>query len=132
MLLPFELLQVRAKQAAKALEAMTRTPNADKEAALYSRLPELAKLLRNIFVAEKKGVLPMEVVIQKLDNSFRTKLTLQEMEEHIRQVCKLLPTWASIHNVRKVDYLKLDKNVELSKVIKQLEILANDKVKTTS
>lgn len=111
---------------------MTRTPNADKEAALYSRLPELSKLLRNIFVAEKKGVLPMEAVIQKLDNSFRAKLTSQEMEEHIRQLCKLLPMWASIHNVRKVDYLKLDKNVELAKVIERLEILANDKVKTTS
>jgi len=67
---------------------MTRTPNADKEAALYSRLPELAKLIRNIFVAEKKGVLPMEAVIQKLDNSFRMKLTLQEMEEHI--LCGLI------------------------------------------
>ncbi|XP_011880645.1 PREDICTED: DNA replication factor Cdt1 [Vollenhovia emeryi] len=131
--IPKALLEkVRAKQAAKALEAMTRPPNADKEAALYSRLPELAKLLRNIFVAEKKGVLPMEVVMQKLDNSFRTKLTLQEMEEHIRQLCKLLPTWTSIHNVRKVDYLKLDKNVELAKIIKQLEILANDKVTTSS
>lgn len=124
--------KVRAKQAAKALEAMTRTPIADKEAALYSRLPEFAKLLRNIFVAEKKGVLPMEAVIQKLDNSYRTKLTLQEMEEHIRQLCKLLPTWISIHNVRKVTYLKLDKNVELVKVIKQLEILADDKVKIGS
>ncbi|KYN12817.1 PREDICTED: DNA replication factor Cdt1 [Trachymyrmex cornetzi] len=131
--IPKALLEkVRAKQAAKALEAMTRTPNADKEAALYSRLPELAKLIRNIFVAEKKGVLPLETVIQKLDNSFRTKLMLQEMEEHIRQLCKLLPTWASIHNVRKVDYLKLDKNVELAKVINRLEILANDKVKIAS
>ncbi|XP_036141576.1 DNA replication factor Cdt1 [Monomorium pharaonis] len=131
--IPKALLEkVRAKQTAKALEAMTRTPNADKEAALYSRLPELAKLLRNIFVAEKKSVLSMEAVIQKLDNSFRTKLTLQEMEEHIRQLCKLLPTWANIHNVRKVDYLKIDKNVELAKLIKQLEILANDKVKPTS
>lgn len=107
---------------------MTRTPSADKEATLYSRLPELAKILRNIFVAEKKGVLTMEVVMRKLDNSFRTKLTLQEMEEHIRLLCKLLPTWSSIHNVRKVDYLKIDKNVDLAKVIKRLEILANDKV----
>ncbi|KYM94394.1 PREDICTED: DNA replication factor Cdt1 [Cyphomyrmex costatus] len=131
--IPKALLEkVRAKQAAKALEAMTRTPNADKEAALYSRLPELAKLIRNIFVAEKKGVLPLEAVIQKLGNSFRTKLMSQEMEEHIRQLCKLLPTWASIHNVRKVDYLKLDKNVELAKVIERLEILANDKVKIAS
>jgi len=111
---------------------MTRTPFADKEAALYSRLPELAKLLRNIFVAEKKGVLPMETIIQKLDNSFRTKLTPQEMEDHIRQLCKLLPMWTSIHNVRKVDYMKLDRNVELAKVIKRLEILANDKIKIAS
>jgi len=111
---------------------MTRTPNVDKEAALYSRLPELAKFLRNIFVAEKKGVLPLEAVIQKLDNSFRIKLSSQEMEEHIRQLCKLIPMWTSIINVRKVNYLKLDKNVELAKVIKRLEILANDKVKTTS
>jgi len=40
--------------------------------------------------------------------------------------------WVNIHNVRKVNYLKLDKNVELAKVIKRLEILANDKVKTAS
>ncbi|EZA53127.1 hypothetical protein DMN91_005135 [Ooceraea biroi] len=131
--IPKALLEkVRAKQAAKALEAMTRTPTASKEAALYSRLPELAKLLRNIFVAEKKGVLPMETAIQKLDNSFRTKLTPQEMEEHIRQLCKLLPMWIGIHNVRKVDYVKLDRNVELAKVVKRLEILANDKVKLAS
>ncbi|KMQ93182.1 dna replication factor cdt1 [Lasius niger] len=131
--IPKALLEkVRARQEAKALEAMTRTPNANKEAALYSRLPDLAKILRNVFVAERKGVLPLEAVIQKLDNSFRTKLTSQEMEEHIRQLCKLLPTWASIHNVRKVNYLKLDKNLELAKVIKRLENLANEKVKTTS
>ncbi|KAG7211391.1 hypothetical protein KM043_010679 [Ampulex compressa] len=128
--IPKALLEkVRAKQAAKALEAMTRTPHADKEAALYSRLPELAKIIRNIFVAEKKGVLAMEFVIGKLDNSFRTKLTTHELEEHIRLLCKLLPTWASIHNVRKVDYLKLVKDVDMAKVIKRLEIMANDKVK---
>ncbi|KAL6430327.1 hypothetical protein ACFW04_007793 [Cataglyphis niger] len=131
--IPKALLEkVRARQEAKALEAMTRTPNEDKEAALYSRLPELAKFLRNIFVAERKGVLPLEVVIQKLDNSFRIKLTSQEMEEHVRQLCKLLPMWTNIHTVRKMNYLKLDKNIELAKVIKRLEILANNKVKMTS
>ncbi|EFN67824.1 DNA replication factor Cdt1 [Camponotus floridanus] len=126
------LEKVRARQEAKALEAMTRTPNAIKETALYSRLPELAKFLRNIFVAEKKGVLSLQAVIQKLDNSFKTKLTSQEIEEHIRQLCKLIPTWISILNVQKVDYLKLDKNVEFAKIIKRLEILTNDKIKITS
>ncbi|XP_053972008.1 DNA replication factor Cdt1 isoform X1 [Hylaeus volcanicus] len=128
--IPKSLLEkVRAKQAARALEAMTRTPNADKEASMYSRLPELAKILRNIFVAEKKGVLTMEFVIEKLENSFKTKLTPNELEELIRLLCKLLPMWTSIHNVRKVDYLKLQKEVDLGKVVRRLEIMANDKVK---
>ncbi|XP_014615313.1 PREDICTED: DNA replication factor Cdt1 isoform X2 [Polistes canadensis] len=128
--IPNSLLEkVRAKQAAKALETMTRTPDLDKEAALYSRLPELAKILRSIFVAEKKGVLTLEHVLAKLDNSFRTKLTAAELEEHVRKLCKLLPTWASIHNVRKTDYLKLAKDVDLIKVTKMLEIMANHKVK---
>ncbi|XP_076287367.1 chromatin licensing and DNA replication factor double parked [Lasioglossum baleicum] len=127
--IPKSLLEkVRAKQAAKALEAMTRTPNADKEATMYSRLPELSKILRNIFVAEKKGVLTMEFVIGKLENSFKAKLTPNELEEHIRLLCKLLPMWTSIHNVRKVDHLKLQKEVDLGKVVKRLEILANNKV----
>ncbi|EFN82715.1 DNA replication factor Cdt1 [Harpegnathos saltator] len=127
--IPKSLLEkVRARQAAKALEEMTKTAILDKETMLYSKLPELAKILRNIYVAEKKGVLPMETVIQRLDNSFRMKLTPNEMDEHIRLLCKLLPTWISIHNVRKNDYLKLDRNADIAKVIKQLEISANNKV----
>ncbi|XP_012276832.1 DNA replication factor Cdt1 [Orussus abietinus] len=127
--IPTALLEkVRAKQAAKALETMTRSSSADKEAMLYSRLPELAKVLRNIFVVEKKSVLTMESVIQKLDNSFRVKLTPNEMEEHINLLCKLLPTWLNIHKVRKVDYLKLAKDVDMGKVIKRLQFTANEKV----
>ncbi|XP_076760581.1 chromatin licensing and DNA replication factor double parked [Xylocopa sonorina] len=128
--IPKALLEkVRAKQAAKALEAMTRTPNAEKEAVMYSRLPELVKVLRNIFVAEKKGVLTLEFVITKLENSYRAKLSSAELEEHVRLLCKLLPMWTSIHNVRKVDYLKLQKETDLAKVVKRLEIMANNKVK---
>lgn len=110
---------------------MTRPPNAEKEAVMYSRLPELVKVLRNIFVAEKKGVLTLEFVITKLENSFRAKLSPAELEDHLRLLCKLLPTWSSIHNVRKVDYLKLQKEIDLTKVIKRLEIMANDKVKSS-
>ncbi|KAK0168255.1 hypothetical protein PV327_002079 [Microctonus hyperodae] len=128
--IPKALLErVRAKQAAKALEAMTRTPNEDKEAAIYSRLPDMSKIVRNIFVAEKKGVLTLEFVIEKLDNSYRTKLTSNELEDHIRLMCQLLPTWATIHHVRKMDYLKIAKDVDIAKVVKRFEILANDKIK---
>ncbi|XP_063988348.1 DNA replication factor Cdt1 [Diachasmimorpha longicaudata] len=128
--IPLALLEkVRAKQAAKALEAMTRTPNEDREAALHARLPEMSKILRNIFIAEKKGVLALEFVILKLDNSYRTKMTPGELEEHIKLMCKLLPSWASIQNVRKTNYLKIAKDVDIAKVVKRFEIMANDKIK---
>lgn len=107
---------------------MTRTPSEDKEATLYSRLPDMSKIVRNIFVAEKKGVLTLKFVIDKLDNSYRTKLTPNELEEHIRLMCKLLPTWASIHHVRKMDYLKVAKDMDIGKVVKRFEVMANDKV----
>ncbi|XP_057322683.1 DNA replication factor Cdt1 [Microplitis mediator] len=129
--IPKALLErVRAKQTAKALEAMTRTPTEEKEAIIYARLPELAKILRNIFVAEKKCVLILDFVIDKLDNSYRTKLTSKELEDHIRLMCKLLPTWATIHHVRQQDYLKIAKDVDIARVVKKYEIIANDKLKT--
>lgn len=108
---------------------MTRTPNEDKEAAIYSRLPDMSKIVRNIFVAEKKGVLTLEFVIEKLDNSYRMKLTSNELEEHIRLMCKLLPTWATIHHVRKMDYLKIAKDIDIAKIVKRFEMMANDKIK---
>ncbi|XP_017892432.1 DNA replication factor Cdt1 [Ceratina calcarata] len=130
--IPKALLEkVRAKQAAKALEAMTRPPDAEKEAVMYSRLPEMVKVLRSIFVAEKKGVLTLEFVITKLENSYRAKLSPADLEEHIRLLCKLLPMWTSIHHVRKIDYLKLQKEIDLAKVVKRLEIMANNKVKAS-
>lgn len=129
--IPKALLErVRAKQAAKALEAMTRSPAADKAAAMHLRLPEIARILRNIFVAEKKSVLTLEFALQKLDNSYRMKLTQTELEEHIRLLCTVAPAFTNIRNVRMIDYLKLVKDIDLAKVIKKLESVANDKLKT--
>ncbi|KAJ8688387.1 hypothetical protein QAD02_024182 [Eretmocerus hayati] len=124
---PALLEKIRAKQAAKALEMMTRSSDADKDAIRYARLPEMAKILRNIFVSEKKGVLNLEFVVKKLDDSYRTKLSSSDLEEHIKLICKLLPLWATIHVVRKVDYLKIVKDMDMAKVIKRLEVLADEK-----
>lgn len=85
--------------------------------------------MRNLFVAERKGVLGMEFVLRKLDNSMKTKHTLNELEEHIKLMCKIVPKWGSIHNVRKLDYLKLAKDVDFARVIQKLENAANEKTK---
>uniref|UniRef100_A0A182JQA0 CDT1 Geminin-binding domain-containing protein n=1 Tax=Anopheles christyi TaxID=43041 RepID=A0A182JQA0_9DIPT len=122
------LEKIRAKQAAKALEQMSRRPSQDKEAMKYSRLPEIARHLRNVFVTERKNVLPLETPVVKIENSYRGKLTLLELEEHIRMIAQLVPFWLTLPEVRKVKYAKISKDCDLAKVIDVLERKANEVV----
>lgn len=127
--LPKALVEkIRAKQAARALEAMTRTSAQDKEAAQYARLPDIARILRNVFVAEKKGSLQLDFVLEKVGNSYRTKLTQKELDEHIRLLSKIAPSYVSFEFLLKTDYLKLDRKVDLNRVLSKLNDLANKKL----
>lgn len=127
--IPLSLLEkVRAKKAAKALEMMTRSKDEDKEAIMYSRLPEIAKILRNIFVSEKKNVLLLDFVLKKLNDSYRVKLPSKELENHVRLISKILPLWTSVHVKNKMNYIKLSKDSDMAKIIKRLEVLADEKV----
>ncbi|KAK9881490.1 hypothetical protein WA026_016373 [Henosepilachna vigintioctopunctata] len=126
--IPKALLEkVRQKQAAKALMSMTRSADKEEEIKIYSRLPELARLTRNLFVSEKKGVLPLDVVVEKLGNCYRFTLTKTEMENHIKLLAKELTDWVVLHNIRNAVFVKLDKKADLSNIISKLEDLSKEK-----
>ncbi|PSN40984.1 hypothetical protein C0J52_11001 [Blattella germanica] len=122
-----EKASIRAKQAAKALQAMTRSPAQDREATQHVRLPEMARILRNLFVAEKKSVLPFDFVLEKLGNSYREKLSRAELEEHVRLIIKIQPDWLKILETRKMFFLRLSKERDMGAVMKKLEGLAAEK-----
>lgn len=54
---------------------MTRNPVQEDRLLMMSRLGELARILRNVFVAEKKPALIMEVVCNRMVASYRTALS---------------------------------------------------------
>lgn len=123
--LPASLLEkVKAKQAAKALEAMTRSSEYDKKYLIYSRLPDLARTLRNIFVTERKNVLALNIILSKLDSSFKANVSSSELQGDIKVLTDEVPEWIKLHDVRNTTYLKLDKNADLKKIISKLEGLA--------
>ncbi|KAM3966347.1 chromatin licensing and DNA replication factor double parked [Aphomia sociella] len=123
--LPASLLEkVKAKQAAKALEAMTRSSEDNNKYLIYSRLPDLARTLRNIFVTERKNVLALNIILSKLDSSFKANMSANDLQKDIKLLTEEIPDWAKLHDVRNVTYLKLNKNAELRNVISKLEILA--------
>uniref|UniRef100_A0A3B4YK17 Chromatin licensing and DNA replication factor 1 n=1 Tax=Seriola lalandi dorsalis TaxID=1841481 RepID=A0A3B4YK17_SERLL len=111
--------RIRAKEAQKLLATMTRNPNQEERLMMMSRLGELARILRNVFVAEKKPALIMEVACNRMVASYRSALS--EMEKHIRLLAEVAADWLTIHPIRKDFYLKLNKNMELSIVLDKLK-----------
>lgn len=125
---PQSLLEkIRAKQAAKALDAMTRRPSQERDAAKYSRLPELARHVRNVFVTEKKGVLPQENVLVKLQNSYKACASMKELEELLKILAKEMPRWISFHEIRNMMFIKLNREGDLTEVVQKLQELASQK-----
>ncbi|XP_065212952.1 DNA replication factor Cdt1 [Planococcus citri] len=123
---PKSLLEkIRAKQAAKAAETMTQTPAEAKEAIMLSRLPELARIMRNVFVNEKKGILPVEVVMLKIGHSYREKLVQNDLMQHMQLISKHVPGWMNFCTVRNASYIRLSKDADMTRVIGKLQKLAN-------
>ncbi|XP_007442681.1 DNA replication factor Cdt1, partial [Python bivittatus] len=112
--------RVRAKEAQKLQALMTRDPQREHWLAMLGRLPEMARVLRSIFVAEKKQALSMEVACQRMMESCRALMPMGEMEKHLRLFAELLPDWVRILSVRKESYVKLDKTVDLNIITERL------------
>ncbi|XP_026499044.1 DNA replication factor Cdt1 [Vanessa tameamea] len=120
--LPTALLdKVKAKQAAKALEAMTRSSEFEQNYLTYSRLPDLARTLRNIFVTERKNVLALNVVLSKLDSSFKSNVSASDLHKDIKLITEEVPEWIKLHEMRNTTFLKLDKNTDLKVITSKLE-----------
>ncbi|XP_035028724.1 DNA replication factor Cdt1 [Hippoglossus stenolepis] len=112
--------RIRAKESQKLQATMTRNASQEERLVMMSRLRELARILRTVFVADKKPALIMEVACNRMVLSYRSALSTGEMEKHIRLLAEVAADWLTIHPIRKDFYLKLNKNMELSVVLDQL------------
>ncbi|XP_069824605.1 DNA replication factor Cdt1 [Dendropsophus ebraccatus] len=114
------LERIRAKEAQKLQFMMTRKPQQEERLLMMSRLPELARILRNVFVAEKKPALTVEVVCNRVISSYRSSMALGEMEKHLSLLAELLPDWLAVHPIRKDTYYKLNKTMDMNLILERL------------
>ncbi|TRZ14850.1 hypothetical protein HGM15179_012231 [Zosterops borbonicus] len=122
-----ELLdRVRAKEARRLQALLTRDAGQEERAARLARLPALARVLRGLFVAEKKLALPMELLCARLADSCPELAAPGEMEKHVRLLAELLPAWVAIHALRTDTYVKLDKEKDLGLVTERLNKAAKE------
>ncbi|XP_027541026.1 DNA replication factor Cdt1 [Neopelma chrysocephalum] len=118
--------RIRAKEARKLQALMTRDPQQEERVAMLGRLPAMARVLRSVFVAEKKQALPMEVVCARLGDSYDELMAPAEMEKHLRLFAELLPDWVGIHTIRTDTYIKLDKEKDLGLITERLTKAAKE------
>ncbi|XP_042558197.1 DNA replication factor Cdt1 [Dipodomys spectabilis] len=114
------LERIRAKEAQRQLAQMMRQPEQDLRLQRLERLPELARVLRSVFVSERKPALTMEVACARMVGSCRATLSPGEMEKHLLLLSELLPDWLSLHRVRTDTYIKLDKAADLADIAGRL------------
>ncbi|NWT95281.1 CDT1 factor, partial [Urocynchramus pylzowi] len=86
----------------------------------------MARVLRSVFVAEKKPALSMELLCARLADSCPELLAPGEMEKHVRLFAELLPDWVGIHALRTDTYVKLDKEKDLGLVTERLNKAAKE------
>ncbi|XP_072802901.1 DNA replication factor Cdt1 [Vicugna pacos] len=118
------LERIRAKEAQKQLAQMTRCPEQEQRLQQLERLPMLARVLRNVFVSERKPALTMEVACARMVGSYSMAMSHGEMEKHVQLLSELLPDWLSLHRIRTDTYVKLDKTADLAGVTARLARLA--------
>ncbi|XP_059849058.1 DNA replication factor Cdt1 [Hypanus sabinus] len=114
------LERIRSKEAQKLQAVMTRNPAQTERLHMMTRLPEITRILRNVFVAEKKPALNISMACNRVIDSYRSSMPLGDMEKHLRLLADIVPDWLTIHIIRKDVYLKLNKDVELSMVVEKI------------
>ncbi|XP_062356056.1 DNA replication factor Cdt1 isoform X2 [Cinclus cinclus] len=122
-----ELLdRVRAKEARRLQALLTRDAQQEERAARLARLPAMARVLRGVFVAEKKAALGMELLCARLADSCSELVAPGEMEKHVRLLAEVLPDWVGVHTLRTDTYVKLDKEKDLGLVTERLSKVAKE------
>ncbi|NXX36420.1 CDT1 factor, partial [Nicator chloris] len=118
--------RIRAKEARRLQALLTRDARQEERAARLARLPAMARVLRGVFVAEKKAALGMELLCARLADSCPELAAPGEVEKHVRLLAELLPDWVGIHALRTDTYVRLDKEKELGLVTERLNKAAKE------
>uniref|UniRef100_A0A0A9XMN1 DNA replication factor Cdt1 n=1 Tax=Lygus hesperus TaxID=30085 RepID=A0A0A9XMN1_LYGHE len=125
--IPKSLLEkVRAKQAAKTAALLTRCPEETKRRLELTRLPELSRILRNIFVLERKNVIPLPVVLEKIAQSYREVLSQDDTMRHIQLIKESVPGWITEIMDGEKKYIRLARDADFARITKRLQQLITD------
>lgn len=115
--IPLGLLErIRAKEAQRLGESITRSPIKDQKKKMLDRLPEISRILRNYFVTEKKPALLFDDLLEKISQSYKSPISKADAENHLKLLLEVAPNWITVANTMKGKYIKMDKTIKLQNI----------------
>lgn len=113
---PALLAKIRAKEAAKMAAVLTRDPAEDTKTKMLGHLPDMMRIIRGFFITEKKPALPVEAVYKKLQDSYRSGISMRDVEAHIALLKEVAPELVTLVEIKRGKFIKLDRNVDIQTV----------------
>lgn len=88
---------------------------------MYKALPELARIINSVFVTEKKSVLQLRPLVERIQYSHRGIMSASSIEEHVKLLRTVYPEWLDVLSRGGVDYVKIDRKIDSNIVYQKLE-----------
>ena len=116
------LEKIRKKEEAKNLKLMQRSKGAQEKWNQLKNLPNVCRVLRSLFVNEKKATLPMHYLCFKLSESCPLVSTPDAVDKHLRLLSTSLKSWFQVVELRGVEYGRLvGRQMQMCDVLCQLD-----------
>merc|ERR1712176_1544322 len=102
------------------MKKLMRTQEEIDRIALLKKLPNIARMIRNLLTQEKKAALTLDFVCRKLRDGIKPKTEKHKIEEDLRAMVVETTGWLSIQVVGSAEYVKVGKT-DINKVCLKLE-----------
>ncbi|GIY92737.1 DNA replication factor Cdt1, partial [Caerostris extrusa] len=115
------LEKIRARESARCLEIMSRSPDETKKKAMLERLPRIIDILWHYFTSERKGAISIDTVVEKIIYSLNSLTMADEVKEHLKLITETFPGWLTFIEIPKGVYLRIDKKRNITEMLANFE-----------
>jgi len=120
--LPQKLIdKILAKEAEQAAKDMLVDKVKEDKIKQLRRLPEIARILKSLFVTERKPALLFKLVTKKALASYPGNMSEDNMIKDIKYTGEITGNWVTMVKIQGNEYLKINNGIDINNIVAQLE-----------
>jgi len=120
--LPQKLIdKILAKEAEQAAKDMLVDKVKEDRIKQLRRLPEIARILKSLFVTERKPALLFKLVTKKALASYPGNMSEDNMIKDIKYTGEITGNWVTMVKIQGNEYLKINNGIDINNIVAQLE-----------